>query len=81
VCGREGFRTCIIKILRNQAVEGKLVCGKWLILIQTVALEEVLKCAKFTEIKGIKITCLKLGEHKNMRSVRRNSYCRLPEKA
>lgn len=71
MCGREGFRTCIIKMLRNQAVEGKLVRSKWLILIETVALKEVLKCAKFTEIKRIKITRLKLGDHKNIKSVRR----------
>ena len=80
MCGREGFRTCIIKMLRNRAVEGKLVCSKWLILIEIVALKEVLKCAKFTEIKGIKITCLKLGEHKDVKSVRPNSCCRLLEK-
>lgn len=39
MCGREGFRTCIIEMLRNQTVEGekKLVCGKWLRVIETVA--------------------------------------------
>ena len=53
------------------------MCGKWLSVIETVVLKEVLNFAKVTGIKCIKNTCLKLGERRNMKPVRRSSYCRL----
>jgi hypothetical protein len=81
LCVREkDSEHALLKCWETKQWREKFVCGKWLRVIETVPLKEVLNCAKVTEIKGIKSTCLKLGEHRNIKSVRSSSYCRLPEK-
>ena len=78
--GEKDSEHVLLKCRETKQWRENLVCGKWLILIETVALKEALSCEKVTEMKGIKITCLKLGEHRNMKSARRSSYRRLREK-
>lgn len=76
--GEKDSEHVLLKCWKTKEWREKLICGKWLRVIETVALKELLNCAKVIEIKGIKNYCLILSEHRNIKSVRRSCCCRLP---
>jgi len=53
--GEKDSEHVLLKCRETKQWRENLVCGKWLILIETVALKEALNCEKVTEMKGIKI--------------------------